>query len=80
MTTLNFVVMIIFLGVWITGFIFLDQYLNASSLPGNVLTNLSCLSFFGGLIIALLIAAIAGNLLRRFLWKPTSSGHSDLRN
>ncbi len=68
MGTANFVVVIIFLGAWITAFIFLNQYL-ATILTGNLLISLNCLSFFGGLIFAFLIAAIAGNLLRRFFWK-----------
>ncbi len=68
MGTANFAVVIIFLGAWITAFIFLNQYLD-SVLSGTLLVNLNCISFFGGLIVAFLIAAIASSLLRRFFWK-----------
>lgn len=78
--TLNFVVVIIFLGAWITTFIFLNQSLSASTISGNLLTDLSCVSFFGGLIIAFIIAAIANNLLSRFLWKFPFYRHKDSKD
>ncbi len=77
--TLNFVVVIIFLGAWITGFIFLDQYLS-TTLSGNMLNNLICISFFGGLILAFLIAAVASSLLRRFFWKSSVSHQANTKN
>ena len=77
--TLNFMVVIIFLGAWIAAFIFLDQYLT-TVLSGNILTDLTCISFFGGLIFAFLIAAIASNLLRRFFWKFSSTSRNNVKD
>ena len=77
--TVNYVVVIIFLGAWITGFIFLNQYLS-TVLSGNLLTDLNCISFFGGLILAFLISAIASGLLRRFFWKSSSKSNTDSKN
>ena len=39
------------------------------TLTGDVLTNLTCIAFFGGLILAVFVGAMAGNFLRRAFWK-----------
>lgn len=67
LNSLNYLVAIVFLAAWITAFLLLKEYLSTLSLPGSVLTDLSCLGFFGGLIVAFLVAGIAGNLLHRFI-------------
>lgn len=79
LATLNFVVVIIFLGAWITAFIFLNQYF-ASILSGDLLTSLTCISFFGGLILAFLVAATASSLLHRLFWKSSIFHRSDVKN
>jgi hypothetical protein len=68
-STLTFIVVIIFLGLWIAAFLLLKDRLFAKTLSGNVLTNLTCLTFFGGLVIAIFVGALAGNFLRRAFWK-----------
>lgn len=66
---LTFIVVVSSLGLWITVFLLLKDQLVASTLTGNVLTNLTCIVFFGGLLMALFFGALAGNFLRRTFWK-----------
>jgi hypothetical protein len=66
---ITFVSIIFFLTLWITAFLVLKDGPLATSYTGSLLTNLTCLTFFGGLVIAIFIGALAGNLLRRLLWK-----------
>ena len=67
--TLTFLVVILCLGLWITAFLLLKDQLFAKTLTGSLLTNLTCLTFFGGLVIAILVGALVGNFLRRLFWK-----------
>jgi len=69
LSALTFIVIIIFLGLWITTFLLLKDNLFAETLSGNILTDLTCLTFFGGLVIAIFVGALAGNFLRRVFWK-----------
>src|SRR3990172_10132567 len=66
---LTFIVIIFCLGLWITAFILLKDMLFTETLSGNLLTNLTCIVFFGGLVMALFVGAMAGNILRRAFWK-----------
>jgi hypothetical protein len=66
---LTFIVVVSCLGLWITVFLMLKDRLFAQTLSGNVLTNLTCILFFGGLVVALFVGALAGNFLRRAFWK-----------
>jgi hypothetical protein len=68
-SALMFITVIFCLAVWITGFLLLRNVLLTDISSGNVLTNLTCIFFFGGLIISFFIGALAGNFLRRVLWK-----------
>ncbi|MGA2490895.1 MAG: hypothetical protein ABSF99_12070 [Anaerolineales bacterium] len=66
----TFIVIIVCLGLWITTFILLLQHhFFTERLSGNILNNLTCLTFFGGLVIAVFVGALAGNFLRRAFWK-----------
>jgi hypothetical protein len=69
LSALTFIVVIICLGLWITAFLLLKDDLFTETLSGNILTNLTCLTFFGGLVIAIFVGALAGNFLRRTFWK-----------
>jgi hypothetical protein len=69
LSSLTFIVIIICLGVWITAFLLLKDRLFTATLSGSISTNLTCLTFFGGLAIALFVGAMIGNFLRRFFWK-----------
>jgi hypothetical protein len=60
---------VFFLGMWITIFLLLKDVLFSHALSGNVFTNLTCFVFFGGLVVALFVGALAGNFLRRTFWK-----------
>lgn len=69
LSALTFIAIIIFLGLWITVFLLLKDRLFVDVLSGNFLTNLTCITFFGGLVIAIFIGGLAGNFLRREFWK-----------
>ena len=66
---LTLIIIIFCLAVWITAFLLLKDRLFTESLSGNILTNLTCITFFGGLAFAIFTGALAGNLLRRAFWK-----------
>jgi hypothetical protein len=68
-SALTFIVVVFCLGLWITGFLLLKDKLFPQILSGNVLTNLTCIVFFGGLVVMLFVGALAGNFLRRAFWK-----------
>jgi hypothetical protein len=68
-SALTFIVVLFCLGLWITVFLLLKDQLFTQTLSGNVLTNLTCIVFFGGLVVALFVGALAGNFLRRAFWK-----------
>ena len=67
-SALNFLVVIACLALWITAFILLQESSAQRQLSNSLFTNLSCITFFGGLAFALIIGALLGNLLRRTLW------------
>jgi hypothetical protein len=68
-SALTFIVVVFCLGLWITVFILLNDHLFPQISSGNVLTDLTCIVFFGGLVVAVFIGALAGNFLRRAFWK-----------
>jgi hypothetical protein len=68
-SALTFLVVIFCLGLWIAAFLLLRDRLFTETLSGNILTNLTCVTFFGGLGIAIIVGALAGNFLRRAFWK-----------
>ena len=69
LNSLTFIVVIICLGLWITAFLLLKENVFKEALSGSILTDLTCLTFFGGLAFAICIGALAGNFLRRAFWK-----------
>jgi len=68
-SALTFLVIIFCLALWITAFILLKDQLFAKTLTGTIVTDLNCVTFFGGLGIAILVGALVGNFLRRASWK-----------
>lgn len=68
-SALTFIIVIFCLGLWITAFLLLKDRLFTETLSGNILTNLTCVTFFGGLVVAIFVSALAGNFLRRAFWK-----------
>jgi hypothetical protein len=68
-SALTFIIVIGCLGVWIAIFLLVMDHLSMQTLPGKVLSNLNCIVFFGGLVLALFVGALAGNFLRRAFWK-----------
>jgi hypothetical protein len=69
LSALTFIIVIICLGLWITAFLLLKDRLFAETLSGNYLTDLTCVTFFGGLVLAIFVGGVAGNFLRRAFWK-----------
>lgn len=68
-SALTFIVIVFCLGLWITAFILFNDRLLSDTFTGNVLTNVTCIVFFGGLVVSLFVGALAGNFLRRAFWK-----------
>jgi hypothetical protein len=66
---LTLIVVIACLAMWITAFLVLKDQLFPNAVSAKLLTNLTCITFFGGLIAAVFIGALAGNYLRRIAWK-----------
>jgi uncharacterized membrane protein len=62
--TLPFLLTILILGGWSAGF-----YALQTSSPGEVSESLRCLTFFGGLVVAVLMGALIGTFLKRLVWK-----------
>jgi hypothetical protein len=69
LSSLTLIVIIICLAIWITVFLVLKDRLFLERLSGTIFTNLTCLTFFGGLVIAIFVGALAGNFLKRGFWK-----------
>lgn len=67
-SALNFLVIIACLALWITTFILFQESSLQGELSRNLFSNLTCITFFGGLAAALIIGALLGNFLRRTLW------------
>jgi hypothetical protein len=74
LSALTFIIVIVCLGLWITAFLLLKDQIFAETPSGNSLTDLTCLIFFGGLVTAILVGALAGNFLRRVFWKILNRG------
>lgn len=67
-SALNFLVIIACLALWITTFILIQESSLHGEVSKNLFSNLTCIAFFGGLAVAIIIGALLGNLLRRSLW------------
>jgi fumarate reductase subunit D len=68
-SVMTYFVLIVCLGVWITFFLLIKDYLSAQPLSNNVINNLTCIMFFGGLVLAFFVGAMIGNFVRRAFWK-----------
>jgi hypothetical protein len=69
LNALTLIIVITCLGLWITAFLLLKDQLFSKTLTGTILTDLTCITFFGGLAIAIVVGGAAGNFLRRTFWK-----------
>ncbi len=65
----TFVAIILCLALWITAFLLFQNSGIRETLSSALFTDLSCITFFGGLVVALGVGAMIGNFLRRALWK-----------
>ena len=67
--SLIFTSVILSLGAWITAFLLMKDGLFSRLGSGILSTDLACITFFGGLLAAILVGAAIGNLLHRTSWK-----------
>ena len=65
----TFIFIIICIGLWITGFLLLRETPTMQSIPPAWLDQITCLAFFGGLVLAILVSGLGANMLRRALWR-----------
>ncbi len=65
---LTFFIVIACLGLWFATFVLVTESLDSGSLPAFTIGDLTCITFFGGLVAAVLVGALAGNFLRRAFW------------
>jgi hypothetical protein len=65
---ITYILVVICLGIWIAIFLVVKNDWNLQPLAGNILTNLTCLVFFGGLVVSLTVGTLIGNFLRRLFW------------
>ena len=61
---LPFLIILIVLGLWSAGF-----YLLQETQTSHLTDDLRCLTFFGGLVIAITVGGLAGSFLRRYILK-----------
>ncbi len=66
---LKFVIIILALGLWVAGFLAIKDHLLSENLTGSLFTELTCLTFFGGLVVSLIIGSLCGDIVRRFFWR-----------
>ena len=64
-----FIFIITCVGLWITGFLLLRDTPAMQAVPAGWLDQVNCLAFFGGLVLAILVSGLGGNMLRRTLWR-----------
>lgn len=66
---LKFIIIILVLGLWVAGFLAIKDSLFSKNINGNVGTELTCITFFGGLVAAVIVGSLAGDIVRRFFWR-----------
>jgi hypothetical protein len=64
----TFLVIILCLVAWVIVFLSLQGSGAQQSIPANVLPEVMCVAFFGGLVFVALVGGMLGNILRRILW------------
>ncbi len=68
-SSLTFLFIILALGLWLTFFVLYRDALQSGTQESVLLDNATCILFFGGLTLAVVIASLGGNMLRRALWR-----------
>jgi hypothetical protein len=66
---MKFIIVIIFLGFWVAWFLAVKDQLFKGHFIEPAATDLTCITFFGGLIISLILGSIAGDIVRRLFWR-----------
>ncbi|MEZ0396407.1 MAG: hypothetical protein ABWK53_08285 [Anaerolineales bacterium] len=67
--SLTFLFIVLALGLWLTFFVLYRDSLQGGPGESAPLDAAACLLFFGGLTLAMVVASLGGNLLRRALWR-----------
>jgi len=65
----TFLVIILCLVAWVIVFLSLQKSGAQQAIPANILTQVMCVAFFGGLVFVALVGGLLGNILRRILWR-----------
>jgi hypothetical protein len=65
----TFLVILLCLVSWVIVFLSLQRSGVQQAIPANILTQVMCAAFFGGLAFVALVGGLLGNILRRILWR-----------
>jgi hypothetical protein len=65
----TFLVIILCLVAWVIVFLSLQRSGTQQSIPANILPQVMCVAFFGGLVFVAFVGGLLGNILRRILWR-----------
>ncbi len=65
---LAFLFIIFCLTIWITVFLVFKDTSAVQAIPASILEQLTCAIFFGGLVLAVIVGSLGGNMLRRASW------------
>ena len=63
----TFLVIILCIVAWVIVFLLLQRSSAQQSIPTNILSQVMCVAFFGGLVFVALVGGLLGNILRRIL-------------
>jgi hypothetical protein len=65
----TFLVILLCLVAWVSVFLSLQGSNLQQSIPANILGQVMCMAFFGGLVFVAMVGGMLGNILRRILWR-----------
>ncbi|MFH2103851.1 MAG: hypothetical protein ABIJ39_10905 [Chloroflexota bacterium] len=65
---ITFFVVIACLTLWLVAFFVLKDSVEVQAYLGNALDQVLCITFFSGLIVAVLLGSLVGNIARRIFW------------
>jgi hypothetical protein len=65
----SFLVILLCLVSWIIVLLAIQESDARQTIPANILPQVRCIAFFGGVAFVTLIGGLLGNILRRILWR-----------
>lgn len=66
---LKFIIIILALGMWVAGFLAIKDHLFIEKISDTLFTELTCITFFGGLVVSIIAGSLFGDVVRRFFWR-----------